>query len=125
VDLLAKTTVNAVVVSVIPRALRSLFFSLVRNKKEKSINKTKSNGRGLMIVHREKFVAHVELYDLDVAGEIRSFLSESSEENRDYRYQTIVESATGEGGVEMDVNALMKDYSFMKELENTLENTCE
>ncbi len=78
-----------------------------------------------MIVHREKFVAHVELYDLDVAGEIRSFLSESSEENRDYRYQTIVESATGEGGVEMDVNALMKDYSFMKELENTLENTCE
>jgi hypothetical protein len=125
VDLLAKTTVNAVVVSVIPRAFRPLFFSLVRDKKAKSTNKTKSNGRGLMIVHREKFVAHVELYDLDVAGEIRSFLSESSEENRDYRYQTIVESATGEGGVEMDVNALMKDYSFMKELENTLENTCE
>jgi hypothetical protein len=78
-----------------------------------------------MIVHSEKFIAHVESHDLDVVGEIRSFLGDSSEERKDYRYQTIVESAIGDGGVEVDVNVLMKDPVFMKDLEDTLENTCE
>jgi hypothetical protein len=70
----------------------------------------------------------VESYDLDVAGEIRSLRTEQfrhSEEYIDYRYNTIVESAIGEGGMQMDVNALMQDSVFMKELESALENSCE
>jgi hypothetical protein len=81
-----------------------------------------------MIVHHQKFIIHVESYDLDVAGHIRMLISENgknSKEYQEYKYATIVESAIGEGGIQMDVNALMKDPVFMKELESALENSCE
>jgi hypothetical protein len=65
-----------------------------------------------------------EAYQLDVSGRIETHLLYCSEdgEHRKYSYETIVESAIGEGGIAADVNALMADKDFMTELESAIQN---